>query len=189
MTHPRPKVLIQLTACAYGGVETHVYYLSLLLAEAGAEVTLISQRKFELNAEWTSQLRDAGVRILPPPVWTRRLKGPLGLIPARIVLARELGEAKFDVAIGQGHGGSFSWLRRFVKPAGLCLWHEHWYGVSTGGYCGPQFYEIPPQRLSFRIRRMIRNMDGIITGCERARRNLIDIQQVRKPIRIIPPLD
>ena len=190
MIPPRSKILIQLTACSYGGVETHVYYLSLLLAEAGAEVTLISQRKFDLNAEWTSHLRDAGVRILSPPFWTRRLKGPLGLIPARIGLAHDLGEAKFDVVIGQGHGGSFAWLRRFVKPEGLCLWHEHWYGVSTRGrHFGPHLYEIPPRRLSFRMRRMIRKMDGILTGCELARRNLIHIQKVKKPIRIIPPLD
>lgn len=32
-------------------------------------------------------------------------------------------------------------------------------------------------------------MDGIVTGCELARKNLIEIQHVEKPIRIIPPLD
>jgi glycosyltransferase involved in cell wall biosynthesis len=36
---------------------------------------------------------------------------------------------------------------------------------------------------------MIANMDGVIADCERARRNLIDIQRVKKPIRVVPPLD
>jgi glycosyltransferase involved in cell wall biosynthesis len=32
-------------------------------------------------------------------------------------------------------------------------------------------------------------MDGVITVCERARRNLIDLDRVKRPIRVIPPLD
>ncbi len=185
-----PKILMQLTACPYGGVETHVYYLSLLLAEAGAEVTLTSQRKFELNEEWTANLRRAGVKIVAPPAWAKKFRGPAGLIASRLYLARQIPAKSFDIALGHGHGGAFAWLRRFVKPGGMCLWDEHWYGVPTrADHYGSQLYAVPLGRLSFRMRRMISKMDAIIAGSERARRNLMEIQQVKTPIRVIRPLD
>ncbi len=186
----KPRILIQLTASPYGGVETHAYYLSLLLAKNQAEVTLTSQRKFELNQEWTDALKQAGVRIVAPPSWTKRIHGPWGLVPARWHLAWHLPERFFDVAIGQGHGGSFTWLRRFVKPSGLCLWHEYWYGVPTRGDNYPADFRTPScQVFPYRIRRMVSRMDGIVTGCARARRNLVEIQRVRIPLHVIPPLN
>jgi glycosyltransferase involved in cell wall biosynthesis len=36
--------------------------------------------------------------------------------------------------------------------------------------------------------RMVESLDGIVTGCERARTNLRTVQGVRKPIHIVPPL-
>jgi len=187
MTNPK-RVLIHLTASPYGGVETHVYYLSLALAANGADVTLTSQRKFDLNAEWTHDLLRAGVHIVAPPAKARRLPGPVGLLLSRAVLSVRLQAKSFDRVVGQGHGGAFSWMKRFVRPSGLFLWHEYWCGVPTHGDNYIEYQVPPPVIFPWKMQQMVKQLDAIVTGCERARRNLEQVQQVSMPIRIIPPL-
>ncbi len=184
------SVLIQLNASAHGGVETHVYYLARLLADAGAKVILMSLRQFALNSEWTDDLLARGVEIVSPPAIPKRLPGFIRLALGAASAARRLGCRKVDFAVGQSHGGSYAWLRRFVKPGGLCVWQELWYGVPTRA----DRYEVeskqpPPTRLSCRMRFMISRMDCILSPCQRATRNLKDVQGVRAPIFEIAPLD
>jgi glycosyltransferase involved in cell wall biosynthesis len=183
------RTLIHLTASQYGGVETHVYYLSQALAAAGAQVTLVSQRKFDLNAEWAKSLRDINVCIVPPPQIVKKLPGSMGLILSRLSLTCRLRGQQFDRVVGQGHGGAYAWMKRFVKPGGLFLWHEYWYGVPThGDDYGDDFVAPALARLSPRMMNMIKRLDGIVTGCQRAQRNLRQVQGLLLPIRVIPPL-
>lgn len=151
-------------------------------------MTLVSQRRFNLNDEWTRALEAAGVAIIRPPRIASRLPGPTGLLLARMTIAFRLRSRSFGFVVGQGHGGAFRWAKRFVSRAGFLLWHEYWDGLPTKGdsYNG---YRAPTlERLSGRMLRMIQSLDGIITGCERARTNLQTVQGVRKPIHIVPPL-
>jgi glycosyltransferase involved in cell wall biosynthesis len=182
------EILIHLTAGQYGGVETHVYYLSLALVAAGAQVTLVSQRKLDLNTDWTSSLKGAGVRIIRPPKIAKHLPGPLGLVASRIALLWRLRGKRFDLVIGQGHGGAYAWMRRFVQTGGQFLWHEYWYGVPMRADNYTEYKVPSPEKLSWKMQRMLDQLDGIVTGCERSRKNLIEIQNVRIPIQIIPPL-
>lgn len=182
------KVLVHLTANAYGGVETHVYYLSLALAARGVNVTLASHRKLALNPNWTRDLVRAGVRIIYPPTLAARMPGSLALLPAQIELIRQLPARSFDFVIGNCHGGAFRLLKRFVHPNGFFLWHEYWYGVPTRGDSYTEYAVPPPEVFGPPMRAMVKALDGTVTGCERARRNLRIIQQVQSPIEIIPPL-
>jgi glycosyltransferase involved in cell wall biosynthesis len=187
--HQARRILLHLTASPYGGVETHVYYLSQELAKRGAEVTLVSQRRFDLNEEWTRALIKSGVRIVAPLPIARRLPGALGLLLNRLYLVWKLSAKSFDRVVGQGHGGAFAWMKRFTRTDGLFLWHEHWYGLPTRGDEYPEYRTPLPTEFSWKMQRMVSRVNGIITGCERARSNLIEVQNVRAPIRIIPPLD
>jgi len=185
----KPKqILIHLTADAYGGVETHVYYLSLALVKAGMSVTLVSHRKLALNSDWTCNLIRSGVRMIQPPSLARRLPGSLALLPAQLNLMCQLKAYSFDVVIGNCHGGAFRFMKRFVKPGGLFLWYEYWYGVPTHGDSYMEYVTPQSKVFALPMRRMVEQLDGIVTGCERARQNLRTVQQVRAPIEIIPPL-
>ena len=182
------RVLIHLTASAYGGVETHVYYLSHALAQQGVQVTLVSQRKFELNQAWTDSLLQAGIRIVTPPRLARRLSGPTGLVLARLALLKKLSEGSYDRVVGQCHGGAYLWMKRFVRPDGLFLWHEYWYGVPTRGDNYQEYKTPTPSELDWKMKRMVHQLDGIIVGCGRAKKNLVEIQKAYVPIKVIPPL-
>ena len=94
----------------------------------------------------------------------------------------------YDFVVGQGHGGAYRWVKRFVKRSGLFLWHEYWDGLPTKGDSYAGYHAPPPERLSARMFRMIEPLDGIVVGCERARSNLSHVQGLHKPIRIVPPL-
>ena len=182
------RVLIHLTASRYGGVETHVYHLSRVLTRAGVQVTLTSQRKFELNEEWTTDLRSLGVEIVAPPRREGWMPGWLHLLLSRRSLARRLAAGGYDLVLGQGHGGAFAWMKRFVKPGGQLVWHEYWYGVPTHGDDYAEYRVPAPARFGWKMRRMVDSLDAIVTGCERSVRNLLDVQRVDLPIRVVPPL-
>jgi glycosyltransferase involved in cell wall biosynthesis len=170
-------------------VETHAYSVSCLLAAHGAQVILTSQRKFALNAAWTRELLEAGVTIVAPPALPTRAGPLVGMLLTRASIARRLRSRAFDRVVGHGHGGAYAWMKRFVRPGGLFLWHEHWYGVPTRGDTYTEYRVPTPERFSARMRRMVGRVDGIITGSERSRRNLLEVQKVRVPVRVVPPLD
>jgi len=182
------RVLIHLTAHQHGGIETHTFHLSHLLVRSGFSVTLVSQREFNLNDKWTASLVSAGVTIVRPPRLASRLPGHTGLPLSRVAIAFRLRKRSFEFVIGQGHGGAFRWARRFVARNGFLLWHEYWDGLPTKGDSYETYGKPPPERLSWRMRRMIESVDGIVTGCERASMNLRTVQKVQKPILVVPPL-
>ena len=183
------SVLLHLSASEWGGIETHVFYLSLALANKGAHVTLVSQRKFDLNQTWVDQLKANRVVIIAPPRLSRRLPGCSGLLFSRALIRSRLIPRSFDRVIGFGHGGAFTWMKQFVKPGGLFLWSEYWYGVPTRGDNYADTYAVtPPLTFSPRMLDLTRRVDGIIAGCERARKNLVEVQRVNCPIRIVAPL-
>lgn len=187
MKMPR-SALIHLTASEYGGVETHVYHLARVLRQAGVQVALTSQRRLAFNQAWADDLERSGVELVAPPTPASRMTGVAGLAISRAWLRWQLRGRFFDMVIGQGHGGAFAWMRRFLAPNGLFVWHEYWYGVPTHGdrY---QEYRVPePRRFPLRMRRMVGSLDVILVGCERARRNLRLVQEVSVPVAVVPPL-
>jgi glycosyltransferase involved in cell wall biosynthesis len=186
--HTTKNILLHLTASEYGGVETHVYSLALALATRGVRVVLATQRKFELNKLWTNDLVRAGVDIVAPPPLIKSFPGNSALIIARLWLMLRLRARSFDWVIGNGHGGAYLWMKRFVKPTGQFWWHEYWYGVPTRGDDYTQYAIPPAMAFGWKMRRMVAALDGITTGCERARKNLVDVQGFTGPITIIPPL-
>lgn len=182
------SVLLHLTANEFGGVETHVYYLALALAKAGAQVTLTSHRRLKFNDDWARSLSRTGIRLVRPPLDSGHGLDALGLFLARARMLAAFHARPFDVVVGQGHGGAFKWMKRFVKPGGLFLWHEYWYGVPTNGD-NYGAYEPPPlRRLPDHMLNLIYSVDAIVVGCDRATHNLRTIQGAKCPIHVIPPL-
>lgn len=183
-----PRVLIHLTASEYGGVETHVYHLALVLRQAGVQVALTSQRQLAFNQAWVDDLRRSGVELVAPPAAASRMRGIAGLAITRAWLRWRLSRRSFNMVIGQGHGGAFAWMKHFVGPNGLLVWHEYWYGVPAHGDNYSE-YKVPAAApFGPRMRRMVSQLDAIVTGCERARTNLEAVQRVSAPLALIAPL-
>lgn len=188
--HSAGRVLIHYTARGHGGVETHAFHLAVALIEFGYEVTVTSQRELDLAPHHAQRFEEVGVSVIAPPPSASKRPTHSGLVAARLGLVRRLDRRSFDVVIGQGHGGALRWMRRFLRPGGVLIWHEYWYGVPTRGDDYEGSYATPrPAPLAPSMMRMIAKVDQIVTGCERARRNLVDVQRIRTPIEVIPPLD
>lgn len=183
------RVLVHLTAKRYGGVETHSVCLAGALSDAGLDVTLVSHRDLDLDLRSMASLSGRGVTIIAPPAINHRLPGLVRLVVARAHMLARLESKGYDCVIGQGHGGAFGWMKRFRRPDGTMLWHEYWYGVPTRGDRYEAYASPRAERFSYRMRRMVSSVDGIVVGCARAAMNLRQVQSIRKPIRVIPPLD
>lgn len=181
------RVLIHATIGQFGGVETHVRQLALSLRAVGAHVTVTSQRHLAFDLASDTELRSAGV-FLCPPTLSRNANVNLSLWQSRRLLVRTLDRRSFDIIVGQGHGGAFLWMKRFLTPGGALIWHEYWYGVPTRGD-NYELYEAPTLgRFSWRMRRVLRTVDLIVTGCRRAESNLRALQRFSGPIKVLPPL-
>lgn len=186
------RVLIHLTARGTGGVETHSRELAMALSGASASVYVTSQR--ELNFDQVSQQRmlEGGIKLLAPPR-PRPSLAPIdrwrSLQVSRSYLEKHIEPNSFDLVIGQGHGAALSWTRRYLRPGGRLIWHEYWYGVPTRGDRYASFRAPQGERFGPMMRHMVRSVDAIVTGCVRSKVNLVEVQRIRCPIDVIPPLD
>ncbi len=180
------RILIHFTAKGYGGIESHVTALAVLLVEAGHSVDLTSHRGISLPLDILRELDSIGVRLVRPPNYC----GPGSLVITRTFLFTQLHRRRYDVIIGQGHGRAFLWLRRFLAPGGQLIWHEHWDALPTRGDDYPGGYGTPdPEPFGRRMSQVAQRVDGILVDSRRANENLRHIQRVQSvKVKTVRPL-
>ena len=182
------RVLLLLTGRGFGGVETHSYLLAKALARAGMKVALTSFTELSLGSLWEADLANLGVQLVRPPEQGASRKGIWRIVTARREIRRQLRGERFDRVIGQGHGGTLALMREYLKPTGRLLWQEYWHGLPTHGDDYASYAVPPARRFGWKMKWVLRSVDGVVTGCRRASRNLREIQGYAGPLLVVPPM-
>jgi glycosyltransferase involved in cell wall biosynthesis len=187
MTAGPVQVLMHAPGVLGGGMEIHIVHLSIELRREGAGVTLVVHERLGEQCGRRQLLEDAGVDFIDLPD-SPCLPGVARLVRARLLLASRLRRRKFDLVICHGWGGSHRWFKRFKAPNGLFVWHDHQTGAAVAASSGG-FVEPMPRPYPWWVARVAHAADLVIIGSERARRNLIQIQGMKGPILVLPPLE
>ncbi|MAG34717.1 MAG: hypothetical protein CL878_00485 [Dehalococcoidia bacterium] len=176
--HPKStkRVVISCSLGPYGGAETHVYWLALLLAEAGTHVTLAA-RSFAWPPSWQRRLRAAGIRLVTTPLPWWRYAPHLRNLWALLVWPHLLVPRSYDVLFAAGSGSFHLWLRRFVRPGGWRIYNE--------------VLGVPPRRrgrVLWRYVRLLQGVDGVLVYAPSVATALRANVSFAAPLRVIPPL-
>jgi glycosyltransferase involved in cell wall biosynthesis len=152
-----------------GGIETHVFPISQLLVQHGAQVTIASLS--EVNSEWR-ELEELGIRIVTtglPYNSHARLKNIFALSswPLRLPLR------SFDAVCGFGSSGFFPFMRAFLSQAGWLIYNEAGNGILPG-----RVYA-----------RMLRAVDGIIAMSPRVVANIKNYAPPSTPVNFLAHLN
>jgi glycosyltransferase involved in cell wall biosynthesis len=179
------NVLMHIPRAWGGGLEIHVVHLSLLLRAQGARVTLIVHPRFGTEPARRDALREAGIDCLPLPDLAG-LPTLLRIALSRTYLRPRLAPA-YDLVLCHGAGGSHRWFRRFVRPGGRFIWHDHMAGARLASpplvFERPVFRPYPGPALA-----AARQADFAVVGSDHGRRNLLDVQKLSCPVWVLPPL-
>ena len=179
------NVLMHIPRAWGGGLEVHVVHLSLLLRDRGARVTLVVHPRFGTEQARRTALEDAGVACLRLPDLDR-LPLPLRVALSRTYLRSRLAP-DYDLVLCHGAGGSHRWFRRFVRPGGRFVWHDHMSGAVIENL--PLVFERPaPRQYPARVLASAHRADFAIVGSGHGRRNLLEVQKLSCPVWVMPPL-
>jgi glycosyltransferase involved in cell wall biosynthesis len=181
------QVLMHSPRVLGGGMEIHIVHLSIELRREGAGVTLVVHERFGEQCGRRQLLEEARVEFIDLPDWSR-LPRFARLLRSRLLVGGRIGERKFDLVICHGCGGSHPWFKRFTAPRGLFIWHDHSAGSAVSAGTG-RFVEAASRPYPWWVIRAARAADLVITGSQRGERNLTEIQAIRGPVLVLPPLD
>ena len=171
--------------CWGGGLEIHLYLLSLELLRRGARVTLAVHPWFARDPERRSALLAAGAEfVLLPLVSAPRSAAALARLAS---LFWRLRQRRFDIVIAHGNGATNYHLRRFVKTSGKFVWHDHFFGAQCKAV-GDVFED--PVLLAFAepLQKTARLADLVVISSRAGAHNLRTLQGRRGQIVIAPAL-
>lgn len=183
---PPIRVLMHAPRVWGGGLEIHAVNLARELRRSGAEVTLVVHERFGEEGERRASLVEAGAELvnLPDLAWLHPVVR-WGWYAAKVM--RGLRGRSFDLVVCHGFGGSHWWFKRYLRPGGLFVWHDH----TSGGRALPQpesFAELTYGAYPRKILRAVRSAGLIIIGSERGKRNLSRLHHLPCPVVVLPPL-
>jgi glycosyltransferase involved in cell wall biosynthesis len=167
-----------------GGVEPHVYELTLELLARNIEVTLAVCTRFGFETGRRGDLLASGAELVDTRGGDHNgVNRILDQVSSSVKLSR-LG--RFDSIICHGTGMSHV-LAMAKRHKARLVWHDH----CSGGEAISNEQEFSPPRLKhypWLFRMFLDKVDAVITGNQRGRENLRNFQLVKSQIHVIPPL-
>jgi glycosyltransferase involved in cell wall biosynthesis len=167
-----------------GGMESHIYELTVELLARNVEVTLAVCSKFGCATGRREKLIALGARFVDLGEGGRTAMDKIRDLASRRANLRDLGNVNTIVCHGVGMSHV---LAAAEKQGARLVWHDH---LSGGETMTKQREFSPPElkRYPWLFRRFLGRVDAVITGSERGRENLRNFQFIQGEVHVIPPL-
>jgi glycosyltransferase involved in cell wall biosynthesis len=167
-----------------GGIESHIYELTVELLARNVEVTLAVCSKFGCATGRREKLIALGARLVDLREGGLTAADRIRELASRRSILHDL--CRVNTIVCHGVGMSHA-LAAVEKRGARLVWHDH----LSGGEAITNEREFSPpglKRYPWLFRRFLAHVDAVITGSERGRENLRNFQVIQNEVHVIPPL-